>query len=213
MRLAIIAENEIYRRTLSEALSVLAVDVRTYAHDNLDEMDNCDVALCIISEETKPLAIKISKTKECFAVLEEDVTNSSSLKEEFLNVFSAPVRFGVLVEAISGYLRQRKQRELLQPISFVGFLLTPRINELKKEQGGLSVKLTEKEQDILLYLHSCEGRAVSRQNLLDHVWGYAEGVETHTLETHIYRLRQKIEEDPASPKILVTDNEGYYLNF
>jgi DNA-binding response OmpR family regulator len=78
------------------------------------------------------------------------------------------------------------------------------------------IRLTEKERDILLCLLAAKaqgegGGAVERRALLDRVWGYAETVETHTLETHIYRLRQKIEMDPASPQYLLTDGTGYRL--
>lgn len=75
-----------------------------------------------------------------------------------------------------------------------------------------SVRLTEKERDILLALLDAGDQGLARQALLDTVWGYASGVETHTLETHIYRLRQKIETDPAHPEILLTENEGYRVN-
>ncbi len=77
--------------------------------------------------------------------------------------------------------------------------------------GKEAVRLTEKEVSILAYLYDAPGKALSRQALLDRVWDYAEGVETHTLETHIYRLRQKIEEDPSVPKILLTQEDGYRL--
>jgi hypothetical protein len=73
------------------------------------------------------------------------------------------------------------------------------------------IRLTEKERDILLCLLEAR-EPVERRALLDKVWGYADGVETHTLETHIYRLRQKIEMDPASPQYLLTDGTGYRLS-
>lgn len=79
------------------------------------------------------------------------------------------------------------------------------------DPSGQAVRLTEKEVAILVCLAKAKGQAVSRQGLLDDVWAYAEGVETHTLETHIYRLRQKIEENPASPQYLVTREDGYVL--
>lgn len=77
--------------------------------------------------------------------------------------------------------------------------------------SGENIRLTEKEAAILLYLHDAGGGVVGRQALLDKVWGYADNVETHTLETHIYRLRQKIESDPSNPKILKTEEDGYSL--
>lgn len=79
------------------------------------------------------------------------------------------------------------------------------------DRNGQAVRLTEKEVAILVCLAKAKGQAVSRQSLLDDVWAYAQGVETHTLETHIYRLRQKIEENPASPLYLITREDGYAL--
>ena len=76
---------------------------------------------------------------------------------------------------------------------------------------GSKVRLTEKETSILRYLYRAGQRPVSRETLLQEVWGYNSGVTTHTLETHIYRLRQKIEKDAAAPAILVTEAGGYKL--
>ena len=77
--------------------------------------------------------------------------------------------------------------------------------------NGSKMRLTEKETAILRYLYRADQRPVSRETLLQEVWGYNSGLTTHTLETHIYRLRQKIEEDAASPAILVTQAGGYTL--
>jgi hypothetical protein len=77
---------------------------------------------------------------------------------------------------------------------------------------GDEIRLTEKEVAILVCLYEAEGKTVERQTLLDSVWGYAETAETHTLETHIYRLRQKIEKDSSNPKILVTNEFGYAVS-
>ncbi len=74
-----------------------------------------------------------------------------------------------------------------------------------------NISLTEKEVAILLFLHKNMGLVTTREELLKTVWGYSENIETHTLETHIYRLRQKIEQDPANPQILVTTDEGYSI--
>ena len=76
---------------------------------------------------------------------------------------------------------------------------------------GKKVRLTEKETNILKYLYRAGAKPVSREELLTEVWGYNAGVTTHTLETHIYRLRQKIEKDPSKAAILVTDQGGYRL--
>ena len=73
------------------------------------------------------------------------------------------------------------------------------------------VILTEKEVEILTYLFGCAGTIVPREELLKAVWNYADTVETHTVETHIYRLRQKIESDPANPKTVLTAQDGYMI--
>ena len=76
---------------------------------------------------------------------------------------------------------------------------------------GKKIRLTEKETNILKYLYRAGEKPVSREELLAEVWGYNAGVTTHTLETHVYRLRQKIESDPAQAKLLLTEAGGYKL--
>ena len=120
-----------------------------------------------------------------------------------------PCRLGGVIDTV---LRFDRQSSLSGPktLSFVGRELDLATLLLSSE-GEESVRLTEKEAAVLALLHEQDGRAVSRDDLLKDVWGYAEGLDTHTLETHIYRLRQKIEQDPAKPKILITDDKGYIL--
>lgn len=77
--------------------------------------------------------------------------------------------------------------------------------------GEDAIRLTEKEVAILSHLLKLNGSTISKEDLLSCVWDYAQGVETHTLETHIYRLRQKIESDPSNPKIILTMDDGYTL--
>jgi DNA-binding response OmpR family regulator len=80
------------------------------------------------------------------------------------------------------------------------------------DQNGRRIRLTDKEAAILKFLYRAGGRPVSRQLLLGEVWGYNAAVTTHTLETHIYRLRQKIEPDPAVSRLLITEGGGYRLS-
>jgi len=120
-----------------------------------------------------------------------------------------PFRFGVLLARLRAHLRQHEQSEdavfTIGPYTFrpSGKVLT-RGDESK-------IRLTEKETSILKYLFRAGEQVVSRNVLLHEVWGYNSGVTTHTLETHIYRLRQKIEADPSNAEILVTETGGYKL--
>ena len=88
---------------------------------------------------------------------------------------------------------------------------SPSAKLLTDPSGRKKVRLTEKETAILKYLYHAGDQAIGRDTLLGEVWGYNAGVTTHTLETHVYRLRQKIERDPTRAEILVTEIGGYRL--
>ena len=90
------------------------------------------------------------------------------------------------------------------------YTFRPSSKHLINEKGG-KLRLTEKETAILRFLYRAGLQVVARDVLLREVWGYNANVTTHTLETHIYRLRQKIERDPASPQLLITEAGGYKL--
>jgi DNA-binding response OmpR family regulator len=120
-----------------------------------------------------------------------------------------PFRFAVLLARIRAQLRQHENSD--DATFDIGeYVFKPSSKTLIDPQGG-ELRLTEKETAILKFLHRANGQAVSRETLLRDVWGYNAGVTTHTLETHIYRLRQKIERDPANAAILLTDAGGYRL--
>jgi len=120
-----------------------------------------------------------------------------------------PFRFPVLLARIRAQLRQHEQSEdavfQLGPYTF-----RPSMKMLIDEQEK-KIRLTEKETNILKYLYRATDGVVARDVLLHEVWGYNAGVTTHTLETHIYRLRQKIEPDPSNARLLVTESGGYRL--
>lgn len=120
-----------------------------------------------------------------------------------------PFRFGVLLARIRAHLRSHEQSEdavfTIGPYSF-----RPSAKTLLDENEK-KVRLTEKETAILKFLYRAGAKTVGRDTLLAEVWGYNSGVTTHTLETHIYRLRQKIEKDPSNAEILVTETGGYRL--
>lgn len=120
-----------------------------------------------------------------------------------------PFRFNVLLARIRAQLRQFEQSD--DATFAIGpYIFHPRSKHLSTARGG-KLRLTEKETAILRFLHRAAPNTVTREVLLRDVWGYNANVTTHTLETHIYRLRQKIEEDPVRAKLLVTDGGGYRL--
>ncbi|HZV21193.1 MAG TPA: response regulator transcription factor [Hyphomicrobiales bacterium] len=120
-----------------------------------------------------------------------------------------PFRFAVLLARIRAQLRQHEHSEEAV-FSIGGYSFRPAAKVLIDKKGG-KVRLTEKETSILKYLYRAGEKVISRDVLLHEVWGYNAGVTTHTLETHIYRLRQKIERDPSRAELLVTEAGGYKL--
>jgi DNA-binding response OmpR family regulator len=144
------------------------------------------------------------------------LTGHNSDSDEILGLESGandyitkPFRFSVLLARIRAALRQHDQSEdvvfTIGPYSF-----QPAAKLLETAEGN-KVRLTDKETSILKYLYRQGPKTISRDILLKEVWGYNNRVTTHTLETHIYRLRQKIERDPANARLLVTEDGGYRL--
>lgn len=120
-----------------------------------------------------------------------------------------PFKFAVLLARIRAQLRSHEQSE--NAVFHIGPYEFRPAQKLLIDAAKKKVRLTEKETNILKYLYRAGGKPVGREELLTEVWGYNAGVTTHTLETHIYRLRQKIEPDAASVKLLVTEAGGYRL--
>lgn len=120
-----------------------------------------------------------------------------------------PFKFAVLLARIRAHLRQHEASEdavfTIGPYSF-----RPSAKLLMTAKGS-KLRLTEKETAILRYLYRADQKVVPRDVLLQEVWGYNSNVTTHTLETHIYRLRQKIEPDAGQARLLVTESGGYKL--
>lgn len=120
-----------------------------------------------------------------------------------------PFKFGILLARIRAHLRSHEASE--DAVFQIGpYTFRPGAKLLVGERGS-KLKLTEKETAILRFLYRAGRAVVNRDTLLAEVWGYNAQVTTHTLETHIYRLRQKIEPNPATAAILVTEGGGYKL--
>jgi DNA-binding response OmpR family regulator len=120
-----------------------------------------------------------------------------------------PFRFSVLLARMRVHLRQHEASD--DALFRIGpFTFQPGSKHLISEKGS-KLRLTEKETAILRFLYRARQSVVTRDVLLKEVWGYNSNVTTHTLETHIYRLRQKIEQDPAKSQLLITEAGGYKL--
>jgi len=121
-----------------------------------------------------------------------------------------PFKFPVLLARIRAQLRTHEQSE--DAVFNLGPYTFKPAQKMLITEDEKKIRLTEKETNILKFLHRAPEGVVARDVLLHEVWGYNAGVTTHTLETHIYRLHQKIEPDPGNARLLVTESGGYRLN-
>jgi len=121
-----------------------------------------------------------------------------------------PFRLAELLARLRAQLRIFENSE--DAVFTIGpYTFRPAAKLLQEPVKNRRIRLTEKEAAILKFLYRAGTRPVARQVLLNEVWGYNAAVTTHTLETHIYRLRQKIEPDPSNARLLVTEGGGYRL--
>ncbi len=122
-----------------------------------------------------------------------------------------PFRLAELLARLRAQLRIFENSE--DAVFLIGpYVFRPAAKMLQEPVRNRRIRLTEKETSILKFLYRSGSRPVARQVLLNEVWGYNSAVTTHTLETHIYRLRQKIEPDPAHARLLITEGGGYRLD-
>jgi DNA-binding response OmpR family regulator len=139
---------------------------------------------------------------------ESDADTIEGLKAGANDYVTKPFRFAVLMARVHAHLRSHGHSEDAQ-YRIGPYTFRPSAKVLIDE-ASKKIRLTEKETNILKFLHR-SGETVPRETLLHEVWGYNPAVTTHTLETHIYRLRQKIETDPGRARLLITESGGYRL--
>jgi DNA-binding response OmpR family regulator len=168
----------------------------------LPDMDGCEVCRLMRCNGIKsPIIMLIGQDADADQILGLDVGADDYVTK--------PFRLNVLLARLRAQLRQHEQSE--DAIFTIGPYTFQPVHKLLVDADEQKVRLTEKETAILKYLYSVGDKVVSHDTLLGEVWGYNAGVTTHTLETHVYRLRQKIEADPSNTTILVTEPGGYRL--
>jgi len=150
------------------------------------------------------------KSKQAIIYLAHSQLKSTDFSEK--DLFTIPLRLGTLIERVQHYIRIYAKKGVEEVVIIGSYKFIQEEDTLMEiNESGLD-RLTEKECHILYILQGRKGETVERKALLRAVWGYVDGVETHTLETHIYRLRQKIETNPGKPEILLTAGTGYRLS-
>ncbi len=184
-------------RALDERPMVILLDI------NLPDADGRDVCKALRSKGiAAPVIMLTSLTDE-----KDTVAGLDSGANDYV---TKPFNLNVLIARIRAQIRSHQASEdavfQLGPYEF-----RPGAKLLSDPAANKRLRLTEKETNILKYLMRSGEKSVGREELLREVWGYRANVTTHTLETHIYRLRQKIEPDAQNPRLLITETGGYRL--
>lgn len=223
MTILLVDDDPDLREALAEQLTTIAEfqvkEART-ALEGVDMAQGSDISLILLDVDLPDLdgreACKMMRSKGVKSPIIM-LTGQSSEADTVLGLdagandyVSKPFKLPVLLARIRAQLRQFQGSD--DATFQVGpYAFTPATKMLTLEDGR-KIKLTEKETSILKFMLRAQDHSVTRETLLGEVWGYNSAVTTHTLETHIYRLRQKIEPDPANPCLLLTQFGGYKLN-
>ena len=221
-KILLVVDDEDLRETLTEQL-MLSEDFKvsegtdgTQAIEKVNQQSFdliiLDVGLPVTDGRELFRLIREHGVKSPMLMLTESDTDASKvlgLNAGTNDYITKPFKFPVLLARIRAQLQQYEQSE--DAILKLGPYMFNPAGKLLLTEAGNQIRLTEKETNILKFLYHTRERVIQRDTLLHEVWGYNAGVTTHTLETHIYRLRQKIETDPSNSSLLVTENGGYRL--
>ena len=187
-------------------------DAKTRAAEALYDLVILDVGLPDIDGRDLCRDLRTQGVKSPILMLtghDSDADTIMGLDAGANDYVTKPFKFPVLLARIRAQLRQHEQSE--EAIFQLGPYTFKPSAKLLITEDDKKISLTEKETNILKFLYRAAAGVVPRDTLLHEVWGYNAGVTTHTLETHIYRLRQKIEPDPSNARILLTESGGYRI--
>jgi DNA-binding response OmpR family regulator len=187
-------------------------DAKTRAAEALYDLVILDVGLPDIDGRDLCRDLRTQGVKSPILMLtghDSDADTIMGLDAGANDYVTKPFKFPVLLARIRAQLRQHEQSE--EAIFQLGPYTFKPSAKLLITEDDKKIRLTEKETNILKFLYRAAAGVVPRDTLLHEVWGYNAGVTTHTLETHIYRLRQKIEPDPSNARILLTESGGYRI--
>lgn len=203
-----LSDNENFRNDLREQIKLYAPDFTVF-----EEEDKETVFDVVILDEKPELLKEIRAHQIKSPVIQLLGNDAEEIESTMLNiVLYKPLSLNnFLNQLCSGiHIFENSEEGYL---SFNRYELHPVAKEILNERNNELIKLTEKEVAIIRYLYKAQDKIVSKNELLSEVWGYSPDVTTHTIETHIYRLRQKVEQDDEMAQLIVTEEGGYKLKF
>lgn len=207
MNLYIVSASKTERVLLCEAF--LSQDFTVELHDNIDSLPVIGAddffIISVVPKDVEQVK-SFANQYPVFVICDDEIDSDPAYEE----VYVRPLRLGSLVENVSQIITQHKIYKELSPITMGNLTLNPQTSFLKDDDKNIVLRLTEKELAIILFLNN--NKNATRDILLKNIWGYKDDIETHTLETHLYRLRQKFQKT-FGYNFLITDEDGYHLKF
>lgn len=202
-----LSDNTLFADDLCSQIQQYLPEYKIFTHD--DEKTIFDIAL--LDGESFLLNFRTKHPKIPALILEPSESNKYNENKLDIFVFKPIILSQLLTQIQSGI--NLFENSVDGFLSFGQYELHPVDKEIIDTKTNVSVKLTEREVSIIQYLYKSHGKPVSKNNLLQHVWEYNADVSTHTIETHIYRLRKKIEHILPDADIICAENGGYRLDY
>ena len=202
----LLSNNEDFAADLSEQITLYAHGFNVLPQDD----ENSLIDMIILDERAQDLkTLRAHHPNTPIILLQKN--GDDSVESSVLNhVIFKPLSLEGLLNQIQAGINLVDNSEAGY-LNFNRYELHPLQKEIYNERNGETIKLTEKEVAIIKFLYKNKDKIVSKNDLLQEVWGYSPDVSTHTIETHIYRLRQKVEHEDTSAQLIVTEDGGYKL--
>ena len=202
----LLSNNEDFALDLSEQITLYAHDFTILPQDD----ENSLIDMIILDERAQDLkTLRAHHPNTPIILLQKE--GDDSVESSVLNqVIFKPLSLEGLLNQIQAGINLVDNSEAGY-LNFNRYELRPLQKEIYNERNSETIKLTEKEVAIIKFLYKNKDKNVSKNDLLQEVWGYSPDASTHTIETHIYRLRQKVEHEDTSAQLIVTEDGGYKL--
>lgn len=203
--LLIVSKNDLFKQDLMFQLKENAPELNLISEDM--------VADIVLIDEAQEMAASYAK-KYSYAPVYVMLAKGTDLPKDkgLIKYVQKPLVLNKLINYLNSAINLAANSKAGKLV-FNKYVLYPVGKEILNLRNNVTVKLTEKEVSILQYLYKIKNRIVTKTELLQEVWGYNPDVTTHTIETHIYRLRQKVENEDINSQLIITEEGGYMLKF
>ncbi len=198
----ILSENDVFKNDLIDQMKHHAAELSVVDED----VDAADIV--VVDEDISLLETKVKKDLKAPVIL---LTNNENFESQKIHhIIAKPFVLSFFLDDVKASI-SLFENSAEGALEFNQYILYPARKEILNHRNDEITKLTEKEVAIIKYLYRNKEQIVGKSDLMQEVWGYAADVATHTVETHIYRLRQKVEQDDLSAQLILTSDGGYQL--